>query len=219
MTTRSRRGRSSSRSWARAMTGPATRPSSCPCGLTRGLAVACGINPRYGKIDPYAMAGCVIDEAVRNCVAVGGDPSRIAILDNFCWGNTERPETLGSLVRAARASTTSRWPTEPPSSRARTVSTMNSLTTGGACRFPRRPDQRHRDRARHSLLRDDGPQGRGKLLYVLGTTHRELGGSLWSEVRQRPGGRVPRVDTVKDRASSGPSMRRSRTDSSGAATT
>ena len=48
------------------------------------------------------MAGCVIDEAVRNCVAVGADPDRIALLDNFCWGNTERPETLGSLVLAAQ---------------------------------------------------------------------------------------------------------------------
>ena len=49
------------------------------------------------------MAACAIDEAVRNCVAVGADPRRIAILDNFCWGNTDRPETLGSLVRAALA--------------------------------------------------------------------------------------------------------------------
>ena len=65
--------------------------------------MGCGINPRYGKLDPYAMAGCVIDEAVRNCVAVGADPERIALLDNFCWGNTERPETLGSLVLAAEA--------------------------------------------------------------------------------------------------------------------
>ena len=72
-------------------------------GSTRGLAVGCGINPRYGKLDPYAMAACVIDEAIRNCVAVGADPERIALLDNFCWGNTERPETLGSLVLAAQA--------------------------------------------------------------------------------------------------------------------
>src|SRR5208283_1306788 len=49
------------------------------------------------------MAAAAIDEAVRNCVAVGADPQRIAILDNFCWGNTDRPETLGSLVRAALA--------------------------------------------------------------------------------------------------------------------
>jgi phosphoribosylformylglycinamidine synthase len=69
----------------------------------RGLVIACGLNPRYGDLDPYAMAACAIDEAVRNCVAVGADPSRIAILDNFCWGYTDRPETLGALVRAALA--------------------------------------------------------------------------------------------------------------------
>ncbi len=67
----------------------------------RGLVVACGMNPHYGDIDPYWMAASAIDEAVRNCVAVGADPRRIAILDNFCWGNTEQSETLGSLVRAA----------------------------------------------------------------------------------------------------------------------
>ena len=61
------------------------------------------MNPRYGDFDPYDMAASAIDEAVRNCVAVGADPTRIAILDNFCWGDCERPETLGSLVRAALA--------------------------------------------------------------------------------------------------------------------
>ncbi|MDX1946722.1 MAG: phosphoribosylformylglycinamidine synthase subunit PurL [Pirellulaceae bacterium] len=69
----------------------------------RGLAIACGMNPRYGDWDTYHMAACAIDEAVRNCVAVGADPARIAILDNFCWGYTDRPETLGALVRAALA--------------------------------------------------------------------------------------------------------------------
>jgi phosphoribosylformylglycinamidine (FGAM) synthase-like enzyme len=68
-----------------------------------GLAVGCGINPRYGDLDPYAMAAAAIDEAARNVVAVGADPARVALLDNFCWGNTDRPEVLGSLVRAAEA--------------------------------------------------------------------------------------------------------------------
>jgi len=67
----------------------------------RGLVISCGMNPHLGDLDPYWMAASAIDEAVRNCVAVGANPERIAILDNFCWGNTERPETLGSLVRAA----------------------------------------------------------------------------------------------------------------------
>lgn len=69
----------------------------------RGLAISCGMNPMYGEYDTYHMATSAIDEAIRNCVAVGADPSRIAILDNFCWGYTDRPETLGSLVRAAIA--------------------------------------------------------------------------------------------------------------------
>jgi len=67
-----------------------------------GIAIANGINPEYGKRDAYRMALAVVDEAIRNLVAVGADPERIAILDNFCWGDPLRPETLGSLVEATR---------------------------------------------------------------------------------------------------------------------
>jgi phosphoribosylformylglycinamidine synthase II len=67
----------------------------------KGIAISCGMNPNYGKIDTYWMAASVIDEAIRNNVAVGG--RRIALLDNFSWGNPERPERLGSLVRACEA--------------------------------------------------------------------------------------------------------------------
>jgi phosphoribosylformylglycinamidine synthase subunit PurSL len=68
----------------------------------KGIVLSNGINPEYGKSDAYHMAFAVIDEAIRNAVAVGADPERIAILDNFCWGDPKRPETLGSLVEAAR---------------------------------------------------------------------------------------------------------------------
>jgi phosphoribosylformylglycinamidine synthase len=68
----------------------------------RGLVISNGINPEYGKRDAYRMAWSVIDEAIRNAVAAGADPERIAILDNFCWGDPRRPETLGTLVEAVR---------------------------------------------------------------------------------------------------------------------
>lgn len=68
----------------------------------RGAAVGCGLQPRFGDDDAYAMAGATIDEAIRNVVAVGADPKQVAILDNFCWGNIHRPETFGSLVAAAQ---------------------------------------------------------------------------------------------------------------------
>jgi phosphoribosylformylglycinamidine synthase II len=68
----------------------------------RGIALGCGIKPRYGMIDPYAMAWAAIDEAMRNVVAVGADPDGVALLDNFCWGNPNLPDRLGGLVRAAQ---------------------------------------------------------------------------------------------------------------------
>ncbi|MBN2376229.1 MAG: phosphoribosylformylglycinamidine synthase subunit PurL [Sedimentisphaerales bacterium] len=68
----------------------------------RAVAIGCGICPQYSDIDPYWMALAAIDEAVRNVVAVGADPGKIAILDNFCWGNCNKPDRLGSLVRAAQ---------------------------------------------------------------------------------------------------------------------
>ncbi|MHB8857408.1 MAG: phosphoribosylformylglycinamidine synthase subunit PurL [Bellilinea sp.] len=68
---------------------------------TQALALSAGMNPEYGKLDARQMALNVIDEAVRNAVAAGADPERIALLDNFCWGDPLRPETLGELVEAA----------------------------------------------------------------------------------------------------------------------
>jgi len=67
-----------------------------------GIVLSNGINPDFGKRDAYRMAWSVIDEAIRNAVAVGADPERIALLDNFCWGDPLRPETLGTLVEACR---------------------------------------------------------------------------------------------------------------------
>jgi len=69
---------------------------------TTGIVISNGLNPEYGKRDAYRMAWSVMDEAIRNAVAVGADPDRIAVLDNFCWGDPLRPETLGSLVEACR---------------------------------------------------------------------------------------------------------------------
>ncbi|MCM8799971.1 MAG: phosphoribosylformylglycinamidine synthase subunit PurL [Candidatus Omnitrophica bacterium] len=67
----------------------------------RGLIVSSGINFRFGFIDPYWMAGSCIDEALRQIIAVGGSLEEVALLDNFCWGNPDKPDRLGSLVRTA----------------------------------------------------------------------------------------------------------------------
>jgi len=67
---------------------------------TAGYAIGIGVNPWYGLHDPERMAWAAVDEAIRNVVAVGADPDRVALLDNFSWGDPGRPTTLGELVAA-----------------------------------------------------------------------------------------------------------------------
>jgi phosphoribosylformylglycinamidine synthase len=75
-----------------------------------GIAVSNGIVPRYSDVDTYAMVHCSVDEAVRNAMCVGADPSFMAGLDNFCWCDPVKSATnpdgdfkLAQLVRANQA--------------------------------------------------------------------------------------------------------------------
>lgn len=67
---------------------------------TTGIAIGCGMAPQLSQYDPYWMALTAIDEALRNVVAVGADPSACSILDNFCWGDPKQPDRMGALTRA-----------------------------------------------------------------------------------------------------------------------
>src|SRR3989344_5918718 len=69
----------------------------------RGVVLAQGYAPWYSKIDTYAMAAASIDTAVRNAVAAGASLEHLAILDNFCWSSSEKPERLYELKMAAKA--------------------------------------------------------------------------------------------------------------------
>ena len=69
----------------------------------RGLVLSNGINAEFGKHGPLPHGG---QRGGRGHPQRGGGGRRpragIALLDNFCWGDPQRPETLGSLVEAAR---------------------------------------------------------------------------------------------------------------------
>jgi phosphoribosylformylglycinamidine synthase len=164
-------------------------------GNERGIALGCGINPYYGDLDPYWMAASAIDEAVRNVVAVGADPSRVALLDNFCWGNTERPEVLGSLVRAAEACRDVALAYGTPF-----ISGKDSLNN----EF--KSDNVHLVIPPTLLISALGqvPDVRqcvtmdlkapGNYLFLLGATDAEFGGSHFHQLTGQSGGVVPRVD-------------------------
>ncbi len=161
----------------------------------RGIAIGCGMAPRYGDIDPYHMAACAIDEALRNVVCVGGDPDRTAILDNFSWGNPDSPETLGALVRASQACYDVAKAFGTPFISGKD-SLNNEFRVGDrTIRIP------------HSLLIsaisivEDVRQcvtmdlkEAGNYLYLIGWTRQELGGSEYARVAGIQGGLVPKVD-------------------------
>ena len=148
------------------------------------------------------MAASAIDEAMRNAVAVGADPSRIAILDNFCWGYTDRAETLGSLVRAAIACQDIAITLGTPF-----ISGKDSLNNEFS--FHNADGQRETISIPPSLLIsamgqiDDVSKAvtmdaktAGNIVFLVGTTKDELGGSHLALVREWTGGDVPSVDSI-----------------------
>ncbi|HEV8067811.1 MAG TPA: phosphoribosylformylglycinamidine synthase subunit PurL [Planctomycetaceae bacterium] len=166
----------------------------------RGVVIACGMNPRYGDLDPYWMAASAIDEAVRNCVAVGADPARIAILDNFCWGNTERPEVLGSLVRAALAcrDVAVAWSTPFISGKDSLNNEFSHLDSAGRRQTVAIPPSLlisalgQIDDVSDAVTMDT--KEADNAIYLIGRTRNELGGSHFAKVNGLEGGDVPQVD-------------------------
>lgn len=76
----------------------------------RGIAISNGICPKFSDLDTYHMMANAIDEAVRNLVCVGADIGTIAGLDNFCWPDpvqsAKTPDgeyKLAQLVRCCQA--------------------------------------------------------------------------------------------------------------------
>jgi len=162
----------------------------------RGLAISCGMNPVYGDIDPYWMALAGIDEAIRNIVCVGGRPDRIALLDNFCWGDCTKPETLGALVRAAQACYDGAMAFEVPF-----ISGKDSLNNEFACEDGSRmsiPSTLLISAI--SIVEDINKcvtmdlKKASNFLFVVGRTEDELGGSHYYKVKGELGANVPKVD-------------------------
>ncbi|MFC1803414.1 phosphoribosylformylglycinamidine synthase subunit PurL [Thermoproteota archaeon] len=162
-------------------------------GIWKGVSVACGVNPRYGKIDPYWMAASVIDEAVRNSVCVGG--RRWALLDNFTWGNPEYEDRLGGLVYACRGcydvakvygapfvsgkdSLYNESPLGP-------VAPTLLITSLGIV-----PDIR---KATTMELKKPG-----NILYIIGITKKEIGGSEYLRLHGELGASVPKLDPKRN---------------------
>jgi len=170
-------------------------------GSHKGVAVACGLNPKYGDIDPYHSAASAMDEALRNLTAVGASLERAAVLDNFCWGNTRRPEQLGSLTRAALACYDCAIGFGVPFISGKD-SLNNEFNTGDeVIAIPPTlliSAMAVMEDVRLAVTMD--LKGPGNLLYLVGATYPELGGSHYLEMFDLVGTTVPEVRIERARA-------------------
>ncbi len=164
----------------------------------RGLAISCGMNPLYGDIDPYWMALAGIDEAIRNVICVGGRFDRTALLDNFSWGNCTRPETFGTLARAAQACYDGAIAFDSPF-----ISGKDSLNNEFSCEDGSKISIPSTLLISAIAIVDDvnkcvtmDAKAAGNLLFVVGQTRNELGGSHYYKIKGEMGANVPKVDLV-----------------------
>ncbi|MDP3117062.1 MAG: phosphoribosylformylglycinamidine synthase subunit PurL [Phenylobacterium sp.] len=164
-------------------------------GTKKALAVTSDCTPRYVLNDPFEGGKQAVAEAWRNLTAVGAEP--IAITDNLNFGNPERPEIMGQIVRAIEGMALACRELDFP-----VVSGNVSLyneTNGQA--IPPTPTvgavgliadyDRHAD---FSSLRP------GDTLILLGESHGALGASMYlREILGREDGAPPPVDLAQER--------------------
>jgi phosphoribosylformylglycinamidine synthase len=179
----------------------------------RGLAVTQALNPFYSLIDTYAMAASTIDEAVRRILAVGGDPLHLGGVDNFCWPtiqydpvqNPDGKYKAAQLVRANWALRDTCLGFGIP-----LLSGKDSMYVDGYLEGPF--GERRKISGLPTLLFTVSSvigdihkcvtmdaKVPGDLIYVLGPTRNELGGSEYYQMMGEIGLNVPTVDVDRFR--------------------
>ncbi len=139
---------------------------------------------------------------MRNLTAVGGDVTRVALLDNFCWGNPTDPLQLGGLVRAVKGCHDAALGFGTPFISGK--DSLNNEYRADGKRLPVIPTLLISavgviDDAAQTI--DMSLKTPGNLLYLVGTTRNELAGSHYAEVVDQnsfaelfPYTTVPQVD-------------------------
>ncbi|MDR2051335.1 MAG: phosphoribosylformylglycinamidine synthase [Deltaproteobacteria bacterium] len=169
-----------------------------------GLVLSHGICPKFSDYDTYWMTANAVDEAVRNAVAVGADPGRMAGVDNFCWCDPVQSEKtpdgrykLAQLVRANEALADFCLAYGVPCISGK--DSMKNDYSGGGVKISIPPT------VLFSLLgfMDDASRAvtpdfkrAGDVIHILGTTGRELAGSEIMRELGKKGGLLPRVEAA-----------------------
>lgn len=170
----------------------------------RGLVLSQGFFPSYSEIDAYKMAAASIDTAFKNAVISGANPEKIALLDNFCWCSSDEPERLYQLKKACEGVYDM------------SVAYLAPLISGKDSMFN---DFRGYDAQGNAIKISIPPtllissigiiedvnnavtidlKFPGDLIYILGETFDELGGSEYSDILGNTGNKVPSTDSKEN---------------------
>ncbi|MDL2279869.1 phosphoribosylformylglycinamidine synthase, partial [Desulfovibrio sp. OttesenSCG-928-G11] len=173
-----------------------------------GIVLSHGICPKFSDFDSYWMMANAIDEAVRNAVAVGADPARLAGVDNFCWCDPVQSEKtpdgrykLAQLVRACKALEHHCLAFGVPCVSGK--DSMKNDYSGGAVKISIPPTVLfsilgHIPDVNLAVSSDF--KKAGEALYLLGFTRDEMGGSEAAAELGLAGGAVPEVDALSAKA-------------------
>jgi len=174
----------------------------------QGIVLSHGICPKFSDADTYWMMANAIDEAVRNAVAVGANPERLAGVDNFCWCDPVQSEKtpdghykLAQLVRAGKALEHFCLGFGVPCVSGK--DSMKNDYTGGGAKISIPPTVLfsilgHISDVNRAVSSDFKQPG--DLVYLLGRTGNELGGSEIAAELELDGGAVPQVDLLSAKA-------------------
>jgi len=170
-----------------------------------GVTISNGICPRYSDIDTYHMMACAIDEAIRNGVAVGGRIDRMVGLDNFCWPDPIQSERtpdgeykLAQLVRANKALYHFTTAFGVPCISGKDSMKNDYLIGNTKISIPPTvlfSAMGKIDDVRKAITMD--AKRPGDLVYILGETFNELGGSEYYAMRGYIGNKVPKVHATR----------------------
>ncbi|MBR9983960.1 MAG: AIR synthase-related protein [Wolbachia endosymbiont of Homalodisca vitripennis] len=171
----------------------------------KGVVKSQGFGSSYGEIDTYHMAACAIDTAIRNYVAAGGNINHLALLDNFCWCDAYNPERLWQLKRAAEACYDFATAFKTPfiSGKDSMFNDFKGYDENGEKVMISAPPSLLIsaigviDNIENAVSLD--VKMPGDLIYVLGTTHDELGRSEYQLYSGIDNNNVPKVDAKSAR--------------------
>ncbi|MBI5412639.1 phosphoribosylformylglycinamidine synthase [Candidatus Peregrinibacteria bacterium] len=169
----------------------------------RAAVLSQGLHPGYSDIDTYWMAAASIDTAIRNAIAVGGNLDHMALMDNFCWCSSDEAQRLGELKSAVQAcyDYATQYGTPFISGKDSMFNDFKGYDADGKpikvsvpptlliSSLSVIPD------ANKCVTLD--PKVAGDLVYVLGATRKELGGSEYYVMQGVLGNTVPHVNAQR----------------------